>query len=86
VPWCFVSSFDIMAEMDPWFPIETERLLLRELRADDENDIHEYASDPEVVRLMIWGPSTPDLTRGFSIALSRRKRSGRAPKSFWPSN
>jgi RimJ/RimL family protein N-acetyltransferase len=51
--------------MDPWFPIETERLLLRELRADDENDIHECASDPEVVRLMIWGPSTPDLTREF---------------------
>jgi ribosomal-protein-alanine N-acetyltransferase len=54
-----------MAAMDPWFPIETERLLLRALRADDENDIHEYASDPEVVRLMIWGPSTPDLTREF---------------------
>ena len=51
--------------MDPWFPIETERLLLRALRADDENDIHAFASDPGVVRLMIWGPSTPDLTREF---------------------
>jgi|HubBroStandDraft_6_1064221.scaffolds.fasta_scaffold143677_2 ribosomal-protein-alanine N-acetyltransferase len=53
------------AEMDPWFPIETERLLLRELRADDEPDIHEYASDPEVVRLMIWGPNTRDQTWEF---------------------
>jgi [ribosomal protein S5]-alanine N-acetyltransferase len=44
---------------------ETERLLLRELRADDENDIHEYASDPEVVRLMIWGPNTGEVTRQF---------------------
>ncbi len=51
--------------MDPWFPIETKRLLLRELRADDENDIHEYASDPEVVRLMIWGPNTRETTREF---------------------
>lgn len=51
--------------MERWFPIETERLRLRELRADDENDIHEYASDPEVVRLMIWGPNTRDLTREF---------------------
>lgn len=51
--------------MDPWFPIETERLLLRELRAEDENDIHEYASDAEVVRLMIWGPNTREVTRQF---------------------
>lgn len=51
--------------MDPWFPIETERLLLRELRAEDENDIHEYASDTEVVRLMIWGPNTREVTRQF---------------------
>lgn len=51
--------------MDPWFPIETERLLLREFRAEDENDIHEYASDPEVVRLMIWGPNTREATREF---------------------
>src|SRR5208282_6145902 len=43
--------------MNRWFPIETERLLLREFRAGDESHIHEYASDPEVVRLMIWGPN-----------------------------
>jgi [ribosomal protein S5]-alanine N-acetyltransferase len=59
----FVSA--IIEVMDPWFPIETERLLLRELREADENDIHEYASDPEVVRLMIWGPNTRELTRDF---------------------
>jgi [ribosomal protein S5]-alanine N-acetyltransferase len=49
--------------MDRWFPIETERLLLREFRASDESDIHAYASDSEVVRLMIWGPNTPEQTR-----------------------
>ncbi|MGA7916476.1 MAG: GNAT family N-acetyltransferase [Candidatus Acidiferrales bacterium] len=51
--------------MEPWFPIETERLQLREIRATDEDDIHEYASDPEVVRLMIWGPNTREATREF---------------------
>ncbi len=51
--------------MDPWFPIETARLFLREFRAEDEQDIHAYASDPEVVRLMIWGPNTPEITKTF---------------------
>ncbi|HXX20747.1 MAG TPA: GNAT family protein [Candidatus Acidoferrum sp.] len=51
--------------MDRWFPIETERLLLREFRAEDEQDIHAYASDPEVVRLMIWGPNSLETTQTF---------------------
>jgi [ribosomal protein S5]-alanine N-acetyltransferase len=51
--------------MNRWFPIETERLLLREFRAEDESDMHAYASDPEVVRLMIWGPNTREQTRTF---------------------
>ena len=51
--------------MDRWFPLETERLLLREFRAEDEAAIHAYASDPEVARLMIWGPNTLEATRAF---------------------
>ena len=51
--------------MTRWFPIETPRLVLREFRPEDELDIHEYASDPEVVRLLIWGPNTLELTRAF---------------------
>lgn len=51
--------------MNRWFPNETKRLLLREFRADDEQDIHAYASDPEVVRLMIWGPNAPDITKTY---------------------
>ncbi len=47
----------------PWFPIRTERLLLRKLRADDHDDMHAYASDPDTVRFMEWGPNTPDVTR-----------------------
>ena len=51
--------------MNRWFPLETVRLLLREMRAEDETDVHEYASDPEVARLMIWGPNTQEATREF---------------------
>ena len=49
--------------MKPWFPIETERLLLREFRASDEKDIQEYAGDPEVVKFMEWGPNDLTTTR-----------------------
>ena len=36
--------------------METERLILRESRPEDEAGIYEYASDPEVVRFADWGP------------------------------
>ena len=44
--------------MERWFPIKTERLLLRELALADVSDIHEYGSDPAVSRLDRWGPNT----------------------------
>lgn len=43
--------------MTPWFPLETERLLLRDFRLEDEAEICEYARDPGVVRFANWGPS-----------------------------
>ena len=48
-----------------WLPIRTERLRLRDFRAEDFDDIHLYGSDAEVARFMEWGPNTPDDTRGF---------------------
>lgn len=47
----------------PWFPIRTERLLLREFRVADEADVHAYGSDPEVSRFMDWGPNDAATTR-----------------------
>jgi RimJ/RimL family protein N-acetyltransferase len=47
----------------PWFPIQTQRLVLREFRADDYDGIHAYASDLETVRFMDWGPNTPEMSR-----------------------
>jgi RimJ/RimL family protein N-acetyltransferase len=49
----------------PWFPIRTARLLLREFREGDFDDIHAYACVPEVSRFMTWGPNTLEDTRAF---------------------
>lgn len=46
----------------PWFPLRTKRLLLREARLSDYDDIHVYGADPQVVRFMDWGPNTPEVT------------------------
>ena len=43
--------------------IRTDRLLLRGFRAADWIDVHAYATDPEVVRFMNWGPNTIEETR-----------------------
>ncbi|HEY1682559.1 MAG TPA: GNAT family N-acetyltransferase [Candidatus Tumulicola sp.] len=48
--------------MERWFPIATERLLLREFSAADESDIHEYGGDTIVARYVDWGPNTPEKT------------------------
>jgi [ribosomal protein S5]-alanine N-acetyltransferase len=47
------------------FPIETERLLLREFRAEDEAAIHAYAADEEATRFANWGPNTKEQTRAI---------------------
>jgi ribosomal-protein-alanine N-acetyltransferase len=55
-----------MAQPDqPWFPIRTDRLVLREFREADLADIHAYAAIPEVCRFMAWGPNTAQDTRAF---------------------
>ena len=62
----------------PWFPLRTERLLLRAFRETDFDDIHAYATDDEVVRYMDWGPNTLDDTHAavarFSEAQARWPR------------
>ncbi|THD53606.1 GNAT family protein [Phenylobacterium sp.] len=49
----------------PWFPIHTERLILREFREGDLADVHAYAVMPEVSRFMTWGPNTAEESREF---------------------
>jgi len=65
----------------PWTPdelhmkiIKTERLFLRNLEVNDWQAVNEYASDPEVVRYMNWGPNTEKETKEFiQRAMSTQK-------------
>ncbi len=45
--------------------LETERLILRPLRADDFEAVHAWAGNPENTRYMAWGPNTEEQTRSF---------------------
>lgn len=43
----------------------SDRLLLREFSDEDFQAVHAYASDPDVVRFMTWGPNSEAQTREF---------------------
>jgi len=45
--------------------IRTERLVLRDFEETDWEAVHAYASDPEVVRYVDWGPNTEEETKNF---------------------
>jgi RimJ/RimL family protein N-acetyltransferase len=46
-------------------PIRTERLELRDFREEDIEAVHSYRSDPQVTRLMFFGPDTSEDTREY---------------------
>jgi RimJ/RimL family protein N-acetyltransferase len=57
------------------FRLKTPRLLLRDFVEADWKAVHDYASDAEVVRDMIWGPNTEAQTREFiGITLEQQRR------------
>jgi len=64
-------------DLKPWFPIRTERLLLREVVPSDFEDVHAYAADPQVARFMDWGPNAREQTVEF-MDLKR------AEQARWP--
>lgn len=49
--------------------IETERLILREYRADDLESVHRYASNPRVTTYTLWGPNSPEETKAHIDAM-----------------
>jgi RimJ/RimL family protein N-acetyltransferase len=54
-------------------PIETPRLVLRDLADEDGPAVHAYAHDAAVVRYLDWGPNTADDTTQF-LAMARSAR------------
>lgn len=65
----------------PLMQLETGRLILREFRITDEDAVHEYGSDPQVVKFMSWGPNTKEETRNF-IDTCIKKQSEDPRRSF----
>jgi RimJ/RimL family protein N-acetyltransferase len=43
--------------------LETEHLLIHDFTESDFGAVYAYGSDPEVVRYMVFPPSTPESTR-----------------------
>ncbi|HEV7386876.1 MAG TPA: GNAT family N-acetyltransferase [Phenylobacterium sp.] len=65
-------------DLKPWFPIRTVRLLLREFREGDFDDVHQYAADPAVARFMDWGPNVVEET--VEHMDRKREEQGRWPR------
>jgi ribosomal-protein-alanine N-acetyltransferase len=61
----------------------TERLVLRDLTADDLEAVHAYASDPEVCRYMTWGPNTVEQTRDFIAEMVASAEDDRRQSFTW---
>lgn len=49
------------------FTLETDRLILRPFTQGDFDAVHAYASAPENVKYMVWGPNSEEDTRNFLI-------------------
>lgn len=76
----FVANAALLALPRPvrW---ETERLVLRDAELDDADDIDQYASDPEVVRHMIWGPNDRERTQQV-LHIRLREQADPARRAF----
>lgn len=46
-------------------PLQTKRLIIREFTEEDFRGVHKYASNPNVVKYMPWGPNTESDSRNF---------------------
>lgn len=63
--------------------LTTECLILREFKEKDWQAVHEYASDPEVVRYLTWGPNKEGDTRAFvRRAIVRQQEQSRLHYEF----
>ena len=63
--------------------LETERLILREIKPEDLEAMHSYASKPENIIYMMWGPNTKEQTQEFiNMAIQQNNESPRANYHF----
>jgi RimJ/RimL family protein N-acetyltransferase/GNAT superfamily N-acetyltransferase len=63
--------------------LQTERLILRDFQKEDWQVVHEYGSDPEVVKYMPFGPNTEEETKAFiQKTLAKQKEQPRLSFNF----
>jgi [ribosomal protein S5]-alanine N-acetyltransferase len=63
--------------------LETERLIIRDFREEDWHDVHQYVSDPEVVKYMPFGPNTEEDTKtNMQRTFANRKELPRVHYNF----
>ena len=60
------AAHNVGRVLQPDYPIETERLLLRPLDPDDVDDLHAYQSRADVCRYIPYEPRTRDRSRNGS--------------------
>jgi ribosomal-protein-alanine N-acetyltransferase len=61
----------------------TTRLVIREFQFTDWIDVHGYASNPEVITHMLWGPNTEEETQAFVIhTIDMQRKSPRMDYEF----
>lgn len=63
--WPWKIDEGLAARVESMVMVETPRILLRELEEADWKSVLEYASDPDVVRYMDWGPNDKKETEMF---------------------
>ena len=58
--------------------LETERLILRQIKVGDTNDVFEYSSDPEVTKYLTWEPHpTKYYTKKYLHGVKNAYKEGR---------
>ncbi len=62
--------------------LETERLILRDWQKGDFEAAHAYASEPDNVTYMGWGPNAEDDTRNFIKQSIKKNRSNNVDYEF----
>lgn len=61
-----VQRLSYIAELEECkMKLESNRLIIREFTQQDIFAVHQYASNPEVAKYMIWGPNTEEETEAF---------------------
>jgi [ribosomal protein S5]-alanine N-acetyltransferase len=63
--------------------LQTDRLVLRDFKATDWKEVHEYATDPDVVKFMEWGPNSTEETQHFiDVAIEMQRQNPRRTFEF----